>query len=438
MVSADPPRRARAAVTAFFFLNGLVLASWVVSIPAIEQSLHISHATLGGLLLVLGLGSFAGMQAAGYLVDRIGSRRVTIVGAAILVAGVNLPGLVAHPWQLAAALFVLGLGNGITDVAMNHQAVLVERQYARPIMSSFHAVFSIGGAVGAVVGSIVKSADQSVHWSLGIGALAAAIVTVACAPSLVASPAATDETGRAAPLTRPAAARKQLATRIIALAALAFLLMLAEGTANDWSALQAVERLDQSESAAALAYGSFAVAMTIGRFAADPISHRVGARKVVSYGSAVAAGGMLVIVVSSVYPVTLLGWAVLGVGLSGIVPQIFTAAGNLGASNQGAVMARIVGAGYLGLLAGPAVIGWLSHYVGITNALIMPLAFCIVGITLASQVTPNQPTTPPDLAPDVHEQAASLARRRMSSSDLMTPASCWPGAECRCPLPDAT
>lgn len=384
-------RRARLAVIGLFFLAGLALAMWVVNIPAVQEATGVSHALLGGLLLLLGLGSVIGMQATGPLVDKVGSRRSAIIGAVLLAVGVNLPGLAQDAWGVGAALFVLGLGNGVMDIAMNDQAVVVERRWGKPIMSSFHAFFSVGGAVGAVAGAVAQALGLSIHWSLGFGAVVVIALSLYGIPKLVqddptpvppgpGTPAATVDT-------------RSVRGRIIALAVLAFLLMLAEGTANDWSALQAVRDLDVPEAAGSIAYGAFAVAMTIGRFAADPIVHRLGPVRVVRFGSVVAAAGMAIIVLSPAYPLTLAGWVVFGLGLSGIVPQLFTAAGNLGVKNQGVVISRVVGAGYVGLLAGPAIIGWLSHLTGLTQALTLPLIFCIVGIALARQVAPKKITS---------------------------------------------
>lgn len=388
MPLAPSLRRARVAVFGIFFICGFALALWVVNIPAVQSTLGISHATLGTLLIFLGLGSFIGMQITGWLADRVGSRTATIMMALGMAVGVNLPGLATEAWQLGAALLLFGFGFGGLDVAMNDQAVLVERGYRKPIMSAFHAMFSIGGAVGAVVGALLQGMSLSVPWALGTGAVVSVAVTLLAIPALVkpadALPVATN--GEDAAGSVPLSA---LTGRIVALAALAFLIMLAEGTATDWSALHAVDHLGSTEAAASLAYGAFAVAMTVGRFAADPISHRFGPVRVVRYGSVIAAVGMAVVVASTSYPLTLIGWAVFGLGLSGIVPQIFTTAGNLGAAKQGAVMARVVGAGYLGLLAGPAVIGWVADLTGLHIALILPLLFCAVGVALAGQVAPR-------------------------------------------------
>ena len=385
-------RRARLAVIGLFFLTGLALAMWVVNIPAVQEATGVSHALLGGLLLLLGLGSVIGMQVTGPLVDKIGSRRSAVIGAVLLAIGVNLPGLAQNAWGVGAALFVLGLGNGVMDIAMNDQAVVVERKWGKPIMSSFHAFFSVGGAVGSVAGAATQALGLSIHWSLGFGAVVVITLSLYGIPKLVQDDPAPTPEDAAAPAV--AVDARAIRGRIIALALLAFLLMLAEGTANDWSALQAVEDLRVPEAAGSIAYGTFAVAMTIGRFAADPISHKLGAVRVVRYGSAVAAAGMAIIVLSPSYPLTLAGWVVFGLGLSGIVPQIFTAAGNLGVKNQGVVISRVVGAGYVGLLAGPAIIGWLSHLTGLTHALILPLIFCMIGVILATQVAQRKiPTT---------------------------------------------
>jgi MFS family permease len=387
--------RSRAAVIGLFFLSGLTTAVWVVSIPAIQKRIGIDHGVLGSLILLLGVGSFFGMTAAGPLIDRIGSRRTAAIGAALSVIGVNLPGLATEPWMLGVALFLFGLGVGSIDVAMNDQAVIVERRYCRPIMSSFHAFFSVGTGAGAILGALIQALELPINATLGAGAGIGLIIAIVCYPMLL-SDRHPDTTG-----TEQEGGAEQLASRgrvltIVMLACVAFAMMLAEGTANDWSALQAVERLHVSDAAASLVYGAFAVAMTIGRFSADTISHRFGPVVVVRFGSAIAAVGMLTVVSSPAYAVTLIGWVVFGVGLSGVVPQIYTAAGNIGSKNQGSTISRVVGAGYLGLLAGPGVIGWISKSIGLTLALLIPFICCIIGFIFAGRIAPKPASKAPD------------------------------------------
>ncbi|WP_037868749.1 MFS transporter, partial [Streptomyces sp. SPB074] len=139
-------RAARRATFAVFLLNGFVMGMWVVHIPAVEDRAGIGHALLGWLLLLLGGGAFLGMRAAGPLSDRFGPRRTVPAGLALCAAALVLPGLATNAWTLAGALFVLGFGNGCLDVSMNTHAVRVERGYGRPIMSAFHAVFSVAAS----------------------------------------------------------------------------------------------------------------------------------------------------------------------------------------------------------------------------------------------------------------------------------------------------
>ncbi|MBF0815569.1 MFS transporter [Microbacterium paludicola] len=385
-------RRARRAVIGAFLVNGFLLATWVVNIPAIQQQSGVSHGVLGGLLLLLGLGSFVAMQATGWIVDRVGSRVATITGAAMLILATLTPPLATDPVTLAVAVFAIGLGNGTLDVAMNAHAVVVERRYQRPIMASFHAWFSVGGAIGAGFGAL----GHALGWDLPVLFLVAAAIAATAAaialPGLLGdadiSPATPHIDG---PEGGPVPG---LARRAILLGTLAFMLMLAEGVAADWSALHTREHLGASESTAALAYAAFAVAMTAGRFAADGVAARVGPVAIVRYGAAVAAVGLLVVTLSTAVPVALGGWILFGLGLSGAVPQIFTAAGGLGAANAGVVMSRIVGAGYVGLLAGPALIGWLAEGMTLSVAIAVPILLCGAAVALASSVAVPQPAQP--------------------------------------------
>ena len=396
--------RARLGVFGAFTIVGFLTAIWLVNIPDIQQRTGTSHAVLGGLILLLGLGALISMQFAGLLIRRFGSRAPTLMGLGLLLVSVNLPGMASDALSLGIALFIFGLGHGLTDVAMNQHAVVVEHGYRRPIMSAFHAFFSLGGALGAVAGAAGQSIHLHVSWILlgaallGLGGTAWSAFSMLPKTSerlldLDRTPATS---GEAAYSDHPAAPRRG---RMLALALLAFLVLLSEGAANDWSALQTVEHLGEPEAAAALAYGAFAAAMTIGRLVADRISHTIGPVKVVRFGSLIAAAGMLVVVASSFYPVSLFGWLLFGLGLSGIIPQVYTAAGSIGRSDAGKTLSRVVSSGYIGLLAGPAIIGWLGGMLGLTFAFLLPFLFCVVGIFLASTVTmDNESPAEPALA----------------------------------------
>lgn len=397
MRSSAVLRRARLGVTGVFFSVGFGFAAWLVNIPAVEQRTGVSHATLGSLLLLLGLGGVIGMQVTGYLISRFGSKPIVVVTLAAFLVAVNLPVRMDSAVGLGVALVVFGLMNGSVDVAMNDQAVIVERDYQRPIMSAFHAFWSLGGAAGALVGAGTQAAGLSAMTTVLVCVVIAAVVGTVSVFQLLPSPRqepAAPTKGKAKRNRLPVQVRR----RLVGFAVLAFLLMLAEGVANDWAPLHAVEHLQRSEAAASLAYATFAVAMTVGRLTVDRVAGRRGPAFVVRYGSLAAAVGMLLVIVSPLYQVTLAGWAVFGLGLAGVVPQLFTAAGNISTTDQSVLLARVVGAGYVGQLAGPAVVGVVAGLVGLNLAFILPLLFCVVGVLLASIVTSptsTDPTTQP-------------------------------------------
>lgn len=372
-------RSGRLATFAYFTLNGFLMGMWIVHIPAVEHRAGISHAVLGWLLLLLGAGAFAGMQLVGPLTDRFGARIVVPLSAALCSAAVLLPGLATSAWALGAALLVLGLGNGCLDVSMNAHAVQVERGYGRPVMSAFHAAFSIGGVLAALLGARTLSQEITPAATLGAVALFGLAVAALCAPALLrreARPAEPADTPKAAP-------RRTTPRRIWILAALALMLMLCEGVANDWSVLHLRDTLDAPAATAALAYGAFATAMTAGRLLADRVAARYGPVAVLRHGASVAAAGMTVAALSPWIPLALIGWTVFGIGLSGCIPQLFSAAGHADQDAAGANVSRVAGLGYLGMLAGPAVIGPLTHVVPLNLTFLLPVAFCVLAACTA-------------------------------------------------------
>lgn len=421
----DPQIRiARAAVFVVFALNGFLLAMWVVHIPAITDRTGIAHSTLGMFILMLAGAGIVGMRIAGPLADRFGSRTVVAAAAAITSISVLGPGLATGPVSLAIALACFGFGNGALDVSMNTQAVHVERAYDRPIMSAFHALFSGGGFLGSLLGAAAQGAGWDVRLSLSLAAGAGLAITAALVPRLLADtgsaareansdappesgphdhiPESTDHVppnqrresettphdGRtAASTTAPNRSRK-----VLALAAIAFALLLTEGVAADWSALQVRDHLDVDDATAALAFAAFSCTMTAGRFTTDRVAGAFGRVAVVRYGTLIAAFGLVLIMASGWVPLTLLGWAMCGLGLSGGIPQIFTAAGNLGSTTAATDMSRVFSLGYLGLLAGPSIIGWLTALVPLTAALFVPLIAVLLCCRYAGAVAPQQVT----------------------------------------------
>ncbi|NBH03654.1 MFS transporter [Amycolatopsis sp. SID8362] len=388
MTTAPPrPRAARFATFMFFGLNGFGMGMWVVHIPNVERATGISHSTLGALLLVLGGAAFAGMQVSGPLVDKLGHRRLVPAAGVFLGVALCAPGFADSWWTLGLALALFGFGNGAIDVGMNAHAVVVERAYPRPIMAAFHAMWSIGGAIAAAIGAATLGAGVPTGVTLtatGLLCIGLSLVSARFLMEPSEAPAAVAEEPEAAP------ARRRTPGRVVwLLGLLALALMLSEGVANDWAALHMEKVLGTSASTAAFAYGAFAVAMTTGRFLTDRVAAWAGPAAIVRYGAALAAVGLTIAAAAPWVPVSLVGWALFGLGLSGGVPQLFTAAGNLDTRASGALMARVVGLGYVGLLAGPAVIGGLTHWLPLNVTFALPVVLCVLAALSAGVLSPK-------------------------------------------------
>ncbi|MEU5262020.1 MFS transporter [Amycolatopsis sp. NPDC021455] len=388
MTTAPPrPRAARFATFMFFGLNGFGMGMWVVHIPNVERATGISHSTLGALLLVLGGAAFAGMQVAGPLVDRLGHRR--LVPAAGIFLGLALcgPGFANSWWTLGLALALFGFGNGAIDVGMNAHAVVVERAYPRPIMAAFHAMWSIGGALAAVIGAATLGAGVPTGVTLTCTGALCLLLSLASARFLMESSDAPEPAD--SPETPQPVRRRTPGKTVWLLGLLALALMLSEGVANDWAALHMEKVLGTSASTAALAYGAFAVAMTTGRFLTDRVAAWAGPAAIVRYGATLAALGLTTAAAAPWVPLSLVGWALFGLGLSGGVPQLFTAAGNLDTRASGALMARVVGLGYVGLLAGPALIGGLTRWMPLNLTFAVPVVLCVLAAVFAGVLSPK-------------------------------------------------
>jgi MFS family permease len=399
-------RAARVATFVYFVLNGTLMGMWLVQIPAVEQRVGISKAMLGSLLVLLGLGAFIGMQVAGRLADRMGTRVVVPAAGVLCSATLVLPGLARDPWALAGALLVFGFGNGCLDVSMNTHAVHVEKAYNRPVMSAFHATFSVGGVIAALIGARAASAGMSPAATLGAAGAVGIVIALLPARSLLA-PAPTSlapESTAVERLGEPAAKRRTVPGRIWLLAALAMMCMLCEGVANDWSALEAKNILGAPAATASFAYGTYAATMTVGRLLADRVARRFGSAAVLRYGAAAGAVGITVVALSPWIWTALAGWALFGLGLSGCVPQLFSAAGHTDPAAAGANVSRVAGLGYLGMLAGPALIGWATRLVALNHTFLLPALLLVIAAATAGILhsgTGREPKPDPEPKPEL-------------------------------------
>ncbi|WP_315721530.1 MULTISPECIES: MFS transporter [unclassified Bradyrhizobium] len=358
-------RASRIATRLAFFVAGFGIACWAPLVPFAKQRLGVDDATLGLLLLSLGVGSVASMLAAGLLSARYGSKPVVIVSG--LALSMLLPPLTvaATPVTLALALLVFGAALGSLDVAVNIQAIEVERHSERPLMSGFHAQFSIGGFAGSGVMTALLALDVApLLGTLVCCALALAAMIVA-APRLLASKP--QQSG--AMLVLPHGA-------VLLLAALAAIMFLVEGAMLDWSALLLTSSGRLPAAQAGLGYIMFSIAMTAGRLVGDAVVARIGDRTTLLWGSAIAIAGFAVLLAVPSILAAMTGFALIGLGASNLVPVLFRRAGAQTAMPVGLAVAAVTTAGYSGVLLGPAGIGFVAA------ATSLPTAFWILAALL--------------------------------------------------------
>ena len=361
---ADRPST-RLATRLAFLVAGFALACWAPLVPFAKLRLGVSDGALGVLLLCLGIGSVVAMLWAGWVSARHGSRPVVIAGGLGVALLLPLLSAAGQPLTLGLALFAFGAALGSLDVAMNVHALAVERAAGEPLMSGFHALFSVGGLLGAAM----MTALLSVGWTplagtlLGSGLMLGAMAVVA--PRLLAS---------APPAEPPRLAWPR--GPVLLLAVLAGVCFLVEGAVLDWSALLLTEGGLVPAAQGGLGFMVFSVAMTAGRLGGDALCARLGDRAVLTAGGVLAVAGFGVLLLSSSVWPAMAGFLCIGLGASNLVPVLFRRAGAQTAMPPALAIAAISTTGYAGVLLGPALIGFVSQLAS------LPAAFALLAVWL--------------------------------------------------------
>lgn len=351
-------RPLRVATRVVFFIAGFAMSAWAPLVPFAQLRLRLNDASLGLLLLCLGIGSLLAMPLAAPMAGRLGCKPVIIGGAVLLC--LTLPALVLtqSSWSLGLALLLFGIALGAIDITMNIHAVTVEKASGRAMMSGFHGFFSIGGIAGAGLVSILLWLNSDPFWSIVVVDGIIVLLLLLHAGNLLSErPPSTS-----APLfVRPRG-------KVMFIGLLCFILFLTEGAMLDWSALfLTVERgLDSSKGG--LGYALFSIAMTFGRLNGDRLINAIGRYHTLLAGSLCAAAGLMLAIGINQPLFTLLGFMLVGIGASNLVPLLFSVAGNQTDMPPNLALAAISGVGYAGILAGPALIGFIAHLTSLTVA----------------------------------------------------------------------
>ena len=367
IADAGKTKAARRASLLIFLVCGIGLSSWAPMVPFAKVNLGLDDAALGLVLLSLGAGAILTMPFTGFLINKFGSRRVMLVAAIVIAITLPLLLLTSTAVELAIALFVFGASIGSIDVAMNSHAVLVQDRYGRHIMSSFHGMFSLGGLLGSIgLGFLIKMGLSPTIAAVSISTL---LILIAGSQYQNLFPKAEEKSVDSFSFSLPRGP-------VLALGLMCFVFFLAEGALLDWSAVFLQFNRNFEPSMAGLGYAVFSVAMAVMRLTGDKIVHKIGSSKVVLIGALVSAAGYMLAVTVPWQGAALIGFALVGLGAANVVPVFFTAAGNIPNIPASVSLPAVTTLGYMGQLAGPAMIGFIAE------ASSLPIALGFVGFLL--------------------------------------------------------
>lgn len=344
-----------------FLLAGFSAAAWASLVPVAKAATGVNEGQLGLVLLCLGIGSLLAMPVSGVVSTRHGCRKVLMVCGVALCACLPLLASVQNVFTLAAALFFFGAMIGTFDCVMNIQAVIVERDSKRPLMSGFHGFYSLGGLLGAATTSAIMDLGVSPFATVSSIALAGVLLLMLIRRHVL-------------PYGNPAEGPPFALPRgeVLFLGMLCMTVFLVEGSMMDWSAVMLTENHGMPVAQAGYGFAAFSLTMTFGRLTGDRIVARVGRRSVVTVGGLLAMGGILLATLVPLWQAALLGYAMVGLGCSNIVPVLFTAVGRQTSMPQSVAVPAMSTLGYAGVLAGPAAIGFIAHHSS------LPMAFLLV------------------------------------------------------------
>lgn len=368
----------RWAISAMFLINGFSYGNWIARLPRFQEIYDLDNGGIGLILLAHAVGALISMPITGFLISKIGSRKATQYAAWAFIFWMGLIPLAPNAWLLGAVFFCLGLAGGMLDVAMNAQAVLAEKQYKRPIMTSFHAIFSLGMMLGAGSGALF------IHLGLDILPHIWAILLVDIAFCWWGSRHLIID--RIKNVTIEGGGFQLPNRALIGMGLIAFCCMLGEGAMADWST-NYLEKIALAPPAIApLGLAAFSMAMMIARFAGDRARTHWGDGRLLVACSSLAALG-LTLVLAIIQPVVIIFSCLLvGLGLSVIVPIAYSKAGNMPDMEPGVGISMVTTVGYSGFLFGPPIIGFIADWIGLRIALGLVLLLFLLMLILATKV----------------------------------------------------
>lgn len=379
MTSRDPNWRQQLSTRIAFLIAGIGFSTLAPLIPTIKARFDLNEGSLGLLLFCIGLGSLMVMPFGGALTSRFGCRKVILCSSLAFLA--SLPALIfaPSPILLALALLVMGAGGGTLDVAMNIQAVIVEEESKRPMMSGFHGLFSVGGIIGAgALTALLSFGLKPQNCQLLVSIMCLALILLVTPSLLPRGPQAHHEHAKGIPWPRG---------QVLLIGVLCLIVFAAEGSVADWGGVLLTKFRNVGTNQAGMGYIAFAAMMTLNRLAGDRIVAFLGPRPVVFFGGLVAATGFAMATFLPFWFTSVLGFACVGLGLANVVPILFSATGKQSVMPANLALSAASTMGYVGLLVGPPVLGFIAR----ASTLLVSMAFlailCVSVALCARRVT---------------------------------------------------
>ncbi|SAL82730.1 major facilitator transporter [Caballeronia terrestris] len=363
--------RARYATMAIFFIAGMIYASWGVHVPTVRDKFALSPGMLSFALLAVACGSILAMLTTASWIARAGTRAASLAGGIAMAVSCALILVTPSYWLLLGVLAAFGFGMATLDVAMNAEASAVEQALGRPIMSSLHGMFSVGGMAGAAVGGALLARGMAPEMHL---ALASAVsVTVL----LVSMPAVLPHVPHHAAHAKASSSNRWHSSALWALGGVALIALIAEGAMYDWATVYMRDVVLATPALSSAAYAAFTGGMAAGRFGGDIVRARFGAPQLVFGSAALAFVGMVMALVLPYAFATMIGLTLMGLGLANMMPVLFAAATRVKGVSAAEGLAHVAGLAYFGLLIGPVLIG------GVAQVSTLPIGLSVVAACCA-------------------------------------------------------
>jgi MFS family permease len=358
----------RIAVGAMFFLAGLSFSSWTSRIATIQQTMGLSDAALGAVLFALPVGLMCSLPFSGWVITKIGSRRLLISALLVYAVALVTLGLARNPFQLIICLICFGFSSNAVNISVNTQAVATEELYQRPIMAFFHGLWSLAGFAGAGIGWVMVANDIAplYHFLL-------TMVIIFIGVLLAARYLKNDKVANAGPVFA------MPDSSLIKLGVIAFCSMICEGAMFDWSVIYFKKVVLAPITLVGLGFTTFMLTMALGRFVADKFAHRYGLKRTLQISGTLTATGLLIAVAFPYIYTAMAGFLLVGVGVSSVVPMVFSAAGKSKTMQPGVALAAVSTIGFLGFLVGPPIIGFIA---GLASLRVSFILIACMGISV--------------------------------------------------------